>query len=1436
MSDPCDYLVGWICATWTEYVAAQAALDKEHEQPEHLSPNDSNDYTLGIIAHYNVAIACSPYSEYKTTSAATVATNMLQSFPNIRMGLLVGIGGGVPSTQRDIRLGDIVVGIPRDGQGSVFQYDFDETVNTRAFRKTQFLSPLPFSLLKEVTSFRSEKEYKGYKIREVKDHILQKSPTLQKIYNKPDLDADLLLDPEVSPILTTANFYNRSKLRRVQNTPTVHYGVIASAKQPITDAALRDALAAHRNVLCFETEAADFQNPFPYLVIRGICDYSDSHRDTKWQGYAIVAAAAYVKVLLARIRSRSSRLEAWTRVIDILSGSAEKNDLIGRTYSKDEREMMLNWLTLFDYAHQQAKYLQERQPRTKLGFQKTSEYKQWLNGNYFKTLFCPGGPGLGKTILACSIINDLHLQFRHKKDIGIAYIYFSYRLKDKQEIYDLVASLLRQLSQERSPLPETVSVLYHKHKHGSTIPSLEEISKALHSVVALYQRVYIVVDALDECEKSGTRARFLSELFSLRDKNRVQIFVTSRYISEITEQFKSGPFLDVYAGTDMFEGDQFFKFRASTEEISSYLDSQLCKLPCSLIQNSEIRAQIKARIIESACSTIFLAQLQFNSLLDKFTLREIRAALNMLPTGPNLYHQTYTDTMKRIMSQTLAARELAKQVLSWLTFTKRPLTTLELRYALAVEVGQCKLDEENLPQIENMVSVCAGLVAIDQQREKIRLAHYTTQHYFKGEANQWFPDADFDMMRICVAYLSFSVFQCGPCQTNEAFANRLRSNPLYDYAANNWGHHARNASTLSPEVIQFLHSEMAVEASVQALMGFDQYSPHTPRQMTGLHLAAYFGISLAVDELVRQGHKPSVKDKCNRTPLTYAAEKGHDAVVNLLLRIDAADINSKDEDGATPLSRAAANGQEACVKLLLDRHADSNSKDKNGETPLHWAAKIGHEIIVRHLLQNGANIDSIDNRGSTSLHESIRNAQRAVQELLIESGANLDVTDDCGQSPFELAWSKKRLDLFAYEVDNEATINQGAQANCAVLRNYYGRETPRFIFRKTFTWSKSAAGNKIRRYFLREHRIFQKLNHPFIVSYLGYEENIRLQKASLYMEFCEGGDLETKHVYRPDSDDDSDSTSQLDLSHPVPLREEEVWVIAFHLAAAMAYLHHGLTISEPGTFSFARHWEPVIHRDIKPANVVLKPVVDKIPIAKLCDLGLAKAIVGEEKQTRKVGTPDYSPPEVRLGKGWTIKGDIYSFGATMDDLYKESEPQPELRALLDSCKSPDKSARPSSLSILEIAREHVSKHEKEMCFYLNQLFKSGSGGYLLQSLVEIASGLDEIAAFGDEVRLRRKRILERLRLLCDDGAGEVFDKHSKSLHLSVLLNHLDKLRELLATGKDIDVDEKWQNSGWTPLHLAFQEDKQDVVALLIEYGADSDINDKYNRRPDYYKE
>jgi hypothetical protein len=193
---------------------------------------------------------------------------------------------------------------------------------------------------------------------------------------------------------------------------------------------------------------------------------------------------------------------------------------------------------------------------------------------------------------------------------------------------------------------------------------------------------------------------------------------------------------------------------------------------------------------------------------------------------------------------------------------------------------------------------------------------------------------------------------------------------------------------------------------------------------------------------------------------------------------------------------------------------------------------------------------------------------------------------------------------------------------------------------------------------------------------------------------------------------------------------------------------------------------------------------------------------------------------------------------TVDDLYKEFEPQPQsqLQNLLESCKSGNMSARPSSLSILEIAREHVPEHEKRISVSLDNLLGSGPGGYLLQSFVKIASGLDEYAAFGDEIRSRRLRILGRLKLLCDDGAGDIFDKHSESLHLAILLNRQEKLKYLLIAGKNTRVNMKWEKSEWTPLHLAVQEDRQDMVALLIEYGADSELMDKYMRRPDYYRE
>lgn len=117
-------------------------LDRKHAPPTYVATHDNNDYTLGSIGKHNVAIAVLPAGEYGTASAAGVARDILHSFPNIRIGLMVGIGGGAPSAKHDVRLGDIVVSEPRDGLGGVFQYDFGKTVQDQPFEPTRFLAPL----------------------------------------------------------------------------------------------------------------------------------------------------------------------------------------------------------------------------------------------------------------------------------------------------------------------------------------------------------------------------------------------------------------------------------------------------------------------------------------------------------------------------------------------------------------------------------------------------------------------------------------------------------------------------------------------------------------------------------------------------------------------------------------------------------------------------------------------------------------------------------------------------------------------------------------------------------------------------------------------------------------------------------------------------------------------------------------------------------------------------------------------------------------------------------------------------------------------------------------------------------------------------------------------------------------------------------------------
>jgi hypothetical protein len=169
-----------------------------------------------------------------------------------------------------------------------------------------------------------------------------------------------------------------------------------------------------------------------------------------------------------------------------------------------------------------------------------------------------------------------------------------------------------------------------------------------------------------------------------------------------------------------------------------------------------------------------LAQIYIGSLDDKCTPKAIRNALKLFrkqspgsdeDKKDQVLAHAYEQAMERINGQKPGLKDLAKRVLSWITCTKRPLNTAELQRALAVEIGERKLDEENFTQIEDMVSVCAGLVMVDKESNIIRLVHYTTQEYFGRTWTTWFPDAQTAITKICITYLSFDTFTTGFCPT-----------------------------------------------------------------------------------------------------------------------------------------------------------------------------------------------------------------------------------------------------------------------------------------------------------------------------------------------------------------------------------------------------------------------------------------------------------------------------------------------------------------------------------------------------------------------------------------------------------------------------------------------------------------------------------------------
>ena len=259
-------------------------LDRKHNitLPQH--EHDNNIYTRGAIGKHNIVIAA-PVG-VGTVHTAVLVADMRRTFPDIKHFLLVGIAGGAPSETRDIRLGDVVV-----GSAGVLRYNLDSPK----------VGQKPPSTLQRATDHCAKSLVRANCLDKLVNDSLEKYPRMRQKFKRPSPETDILYPAWVNLGSHEPGHVIQRQARHANaRHPAVHYGIIASVDVLVKDALMRDELAARHDVLCFDMESAGASS-VEALVIRGISNYSDTHKTDAWLGYAAMTAAAYAKTLIIQV-------------------------------------------------------------------------------------------------------------------------------------------------------------------------------------------------------------------------------------------------------------------------------------------------------------------------------------------------------------------------------------------------------------------------------------------------------------------------------------------------------------------------------------------------------------------------------------------------------------------------------------------------------------------------------------------------------------------------------------------------------------------------------------------------------------------------------------------------------------------------------------------------------------------------------------------------------------------------------------------------------------------------------------------------------------------------------------------------------------------------------------------------------------------------------
>ncbi|RHZ45744.1 uncharacterized protein CDV56_101206 [Aspergillus thermomutatus] len=606
-----------------------------------------------------------------------------------------------------------------------------------------------------------------------------------------------------------------------------------------------------------------------------------------------------------------------------------------------------------------------------------------------------------KTILTAIVVDYLREKHGSNEAIGLAYVFCNFHQQQSQKLDSVLANILGQLIRGLYHISEEIRDFYKNYQRTQMRPRLNDIVKMLGTVSGLYSHVYVVIDALDECSNSDRmRDHLISHILDLQRDFNISFMATARFIPEITVKFERFPSLEI---------------QASDADIRRYAEGNL---PSSVRRRPQVQKLIVSEIVRKVDGMFLLARLYLDSLKGKCTTRDIKNALSNFKTGSDAYDHAYEKAMEQVEQQIADRAQLAKRLLAWLTCAERALTLTELQHALAVVISESSFDEENLPDVEDMISSCAGLVTYNEENHIIRLVHYTTQEYLHKTWAFWFPNAHREIGEACVTYLAYDDFEDGICKSEYHYDERLRKYPLYQYAATNWGRHAGKQPPKLPLTLNLLNSNQKLAACWQAWTTYHyEFIDDMSEQRMGLHVAAEFGLEREAGALLRLGHLVDEVDSLGSTPLLKAVRNGHERVVRLLIENGASPLY-KDDEGDTVLSVAAEGGHQSLVKILIDVGVDVNFGDKYGPSAPPCAAATTHEGVVRLPLDAAADVND---PGLTPLSRAAANGLRTVDQLWIYTGPEINNRKRPGQSPLRRSAEKGHREVV------EMLLNQGAE-------------------------------------------------------------------------------------------------------------------------------------------------------------------------------------------------------------------------------------------------------------------------------------------------------------------------------------------------------------------------------------------------------------------------